>query len=261
MILPISVHNRFLARLAQRYRARAQHHRRLPWFGYTLSALNVIAIAFFVFDAALGRTAKDLPHRLVTIAGDITDIGKLATILTVTVTVIAVSLLIGKRLSNVRRRYRMAILTQMAIYLSLSVVAASVTVHILKLAIGRARPLLYDSTGIFRFDPFNGGFLYESFPSGHSAHVGAVFVALALLFPRFRLLFVGLGLWLGATRIIIGVHYPSDVMAGLALGAWFAFATAVVFARYGIIFTLSPEGWPRPRFIGMTIFQHSARRR
>ena len=43
----------------------------------------------------------------------------------------------------------------------------------------------------------------------------------------------------------------SDVVAGLALGAWFAFATAVLFSRFGIIFTLSPGGWPLPRFLGL----------
>jgi undecaprenyl-diphosphatase len=72
-------------------------------------------------------------------------------------------------------------------------------------------------------------------------------MTLALLFPRFRVVFLGLGLWLAATRIIIGVHYPSDVAAGLALGAWFAFATSIIFARFGLVFSVGLKGWPLPR--------------
>ncbi|MFP3802318.1 phosphatase PAP2 family protein, partial [Paraburkholderia sp. SIMBA_027] len=68
-----------------------------------------------------------------------------------------------------------------------------------------------------------------------------------LLFPRFRLVFIGIGLWLGATRVIIGVHYPSDVAAGLALGAWLAFALSIAFARFGFVFSVGREGWPIPR--------------
>ncbi len=135
----------------------------------------------------------------------------------------------------------------MVAYVGLSVLSASIVVNILKYAIGRARPLLYDQYGIFGFEPFHGDFLFQSFPSAHSANVGALFAALALLFPRFRLLFVGIGLWLGASRIIIGVHYPSDVAAGLALGAWIAFAVAILFSRFGLVFSKDKINWPPPR--------------
>ncbi|MDE1996093.1 MAG: phosphatase PAP2 family protein, partial [Rhizobiaceae bacterium] len=118
---------------------------------------------------------------------------------------------------------------------------------LLKYVIGRARPPLYEQYGIFAFKPFNGDFLFESFPSAHSANVGAFFVALALVFPRLRLLFISLGIWLGVTRVIIGVHYPSDVTAGLALGAWIAFAIAIIFSRFGLVFSAGPTGWPIPR--------------
>ena len=137
---------------------------------------------------------------------------------------------------------------QMTAYVALSVLFTSIVANLLKFAIGRARPLIYDQEGIFSFAPFNMDFLHQSFPSGHSANIGALFVALALLFPRFRLGFISIGLWLGATRVIIGVHYPSDVVAGLALGAWFAFATSVLFARFGLIFSIGRDGgWPTPR--------------
>jgi membrane-associated phospholipid phosphatase len=234
-------------RLERRYAASRSLHGRIPWVGYALSSINLVAVAFLVFDAPLGATARNLPTRLVWFAGEVTDIGRLVSVLAAVCAVLIVGLLLARRLSVIQRRHRIAYFVRLAIYVAMSVLSASIVVHILKYAIGRARPPLFDLLGILHFEPFHGGFLYQSFPSAHSTHAGAFLTALSLLFPRFRLVFVGLGLWLGATRVIVGVHYPSDVIAGLALGAWFAFATAIIFSRFGLLFSLAPNGLPVPR--------------
>jgi undecaprenyl-diphosphatase len=72
-------------------------------------------------------------------------------------------------------------------------------------------------------------------------------VALAFLFPRYRYIFIACALWLAATRVMIGAHYPSDVIAGLALGGWFSFMMAIVYSRYGLLFRIGETGWPVPR--------------
>lgn len=233
--------------LAQRYVARKRQHRSIPWFGYALSALNIVVIAFLVLDEPLGKAAKDLPPLLINFAGDITNAGQILRVFGAIIVILAAGFLLARRMADLRRHYRIAYLLRMTAYLVLSVLSASAAVHILKTAIGRARPPLYDQFGIFGFQPFDGHFLFQSFPSAHSTQVGAFFVALALLFPRFRLWLVGAALWIGATRVILGVHYPSDVAAGLALGAWFAFATAIMFSRFGLLFALSPNSFPVPR--------------
>lgn len=237
----------FWRQMAARYAARRGQHRPLPWLGYTLSVVNIVIIAFFVLDAPLGKTARDLPVALVAIAGDVTNVGQILRVLGAIVVILAVGLLLARRMADLRRPYRIAHLLRMTAYLVASVFSASIVVHVLKTMIGRARPLVYDQYGILGFRPFDGDFLFQSFPSAHSTQVGAFFVALALLFPRFRLVLVGAALWIGATRVILGVHYPSDVAAGLGLGAWFAFATAVMFSRFGLLFALSPNGFPVPR--------------
>ncbi|WFU08865.1 phosphatase PAP2 family protein [Rhizobium sp. CB3090] len=237
---------RLWQRLARRYDLRRNRHGRLPWLGYALTTVNIVILAFLVFDTPLGQAAKNLSPQLIAVAGDITDIGRLAWILAAIAVVFAVGLFIARR-SPTRGRYRAALFIRMVAYVGLSVLTTSIVVNLLKYAIGRARPLLYDQYGILGFEPFHGGFLFQSFPSAHSANVGALFAALALLFPRFRLLFIGIGIWLGASRIIIGVHYPSDVAAGLALGAWIAFAVAILFSRFGLVFSTGQDGWPRLR--------------
>jgi undecaprenyl-diphosphatase len=80
--------------------------------------------------------------------------------------------------------------------------------------------------------------LGPSFPSGHSSWSAAFFAAAALLLARgrgrrVRILLtgaaVGAAVGIATTRVLLDVHWLSDVVAGLALGwAWFA-ACAIAF--------------------------------
>jgi decaprenylphosphoryl-5-phosphoribose phosphatase len=80
----------------------------------------------------------------------------------------------------------------------------------IKLAIGRRRPVVEDlphlmatPTGL-------------SFPSSHSTSSFAAVQAFGDLLPRLPLLGVAAGM--AFSRLYLGVHYPSDVAAGAALG-------------------------------------------
>jgi undecaprenyl-diphosphatase len=72
-----------------------------------------------------------------------------------------------------------------------------------------------------------------SFPSGHALGAAAFWTAVAvLLLPRLgRLVWViavAVPLLVGLSRVLLGVHYPSDVVAGLLVGwSWTAAVTAV----------------------------------
>ena len=95
--------------------------------------------------------------------------------------------------------------------------------------------------------PFASDWLFQSFPSGHSAAVGSFFGAFSMLVPRLRLLFFLGALAIGITRVVVGAHYPSDVAAGLLIGLWTATMVAFLFARQGWLFRLDENGWPRPK--------------
>lgn len=132
----------------------------------------------------------------------------------------------------------------MAAYVLLCVALSGITANLLKRLIGRARPKLFDELGPFSFDMLHGSARFESFPSGHATTVGALMMAMLLIAPAYRLFFVSMGLWLGFSRVIVGAHYPSDVIAGLGLGAWFSLAIAIAFSAHGLLFRLRPDGWP-----------------
>jgi len=58
-----------------------------------------------------------------------------------------------------------------------------------------------------------------SFPSGHATNTMAVAIVLFSVRPWVGWLALGIAVLVGYSRIYIGVHYPSDVLAGAALGA------------------------------------------
>ncbi len=56
-----------------------------------------------------------------------------------------------------------------------------------------------------------------SFPSGHSAAAMGVALGLAALAPAWAGAFVALAMLVGLSRVVLGVHYVGDVLAGQAL--------------------------------------------
>lgn len=112
----------------------------------------------------------------------------------------------------------------------------------LKVVFGRKRPPEVSGALPWEAVPFTPGYDFASFPSGHSTTSGALAMALALLFPRFALWFLGAGLVVAASRSFIGVHFPSDVVAGLSIGAGFTWIYARSFARKRLLFHFLPDG-------------------
>jgi membrane-associated phospholipid phosphatase len=94
--------------------------------------------------------------------------------------------------------------------------------NIIKVAVQRERPDVLRLTG----------FAGSSFPSGHSTASAACFAAFALLLTRNRsrrvktvgaAIAIGGAVMIATSRVFLGVHWLTDVLAGLALGwAWFA---------------------------------------
>jgi undecaprenyl-diphosphatase len=102
------------------------------------------------------------------------------------------------------------------LWLLAAIVATSLCVTLLKLAVGRVRPcdFLPWCVPIGVTSPGGG-----SFPSGHAAGSFAFAAFVAVRAPRWAPLafaWAGVVAW---SRCVLGVHYPSDVLAGALLGA------------------------------------------
>jgi membrane-associated phospholipid phosphatase len=111
-------------------------------------------------------------------------------------------------------------------FMTVVVVGQVVVTSVTKVLVNRSRPpKIYHLTG------FSGA----SFPSGHAATAAATFAAVALLVGRGRSQPVkgllaaaaaAIAVGVATTRVLLGVHWLTDVIAGLAIGwAWFAIAS------------------------------------
>ena len=93
----------------------------------------------------------------------------------------------------------------------------------LKQAFGRDRPSIVPHLVMVRS---------HSFPSGHSISTAVIYLTLGALLARFAAhrrsriyvisLSLGVTFLVGVTRVYLGVHYPSDVLAGWAAGLGWA---------------------------------------
>ena len=93
-----------------------------------------------------------------------------------------------------------------------AVAAAGVAVTVLKELFDRARPPVsgIDAVGLIPES--------ASFPSGHAATAFAAAVAVGAFYPGVRRPLLGLAAVVALSRVYLGVHYASDVLAGTALG-------------------------------------------
>jgi undecaprenyl-diphosphatase len=134
-------------------------------------------------------------------------------------------MMIGVVLIAAWRQYMRTRTAAVVGFLTVVVLGQVLITNLTKALVGRHRPNIHQLTG------FSG----SSFPSGHAATAAATFAAIALLVGRGRsrrikaLLAAGaafIAVSVAASRVLLGVHWLTDVIAGLAMGwGWFAISS------------------------------------
>lgn len=154
------------------------------------------------------------PYWLAEAARDVTALGSLAILGLVTIASVIYLLLIKR--------------AGAALLVSVAVLGGQGLSVALKAAIARPRP---DLTGQAV------EFLSPSFPSGHAMLSAVTYLTLGALLagaheePRIKAYLIGLAVFVtlavGSTRVYLGAHYPTDVLAGWCFGAaWAALCLA-----------------------------------
>jgi undecaprenyl-diphosphatase len=68
-----------------------------------------------------------------------------------------------------------------------------------------------------------------SFPSGHTLHATLFTIMLAHYYPALLVIAAPFSLSVALSRVMLGLHYPTDVLAGLVVGALLAAGSLALF--------------------------------
>lgn len=165
-----------------------------------------------VDEAILWWLREQVPAALGGFFGGVTRSGSATVLIPLAVVAAAVLLL-------ARRRFEAALLVA-------STVAATGVVYVLKTIVGRARPALWETQWYWG----------SSFPSGHTLSTAAFSTAAALcvahLAPRYAraamLLAFTWTAFVALSRLVLGVHWPSDVLVAACIGVFIPLSVSVV---------------------------------
>lgn len=222
------------------------------WLAITIAAVAVLLFGFVriaeeilegetrEFDAALllalrtpGDTTRPIgPLWFQEMVRDLTALGSTGVLTVVTLAAVGWLLISGKR--------------RAAGFVLLAVVGGVVLSSLLKIGFARPRPDLV---------PHGMAVFTDSFPSGHAMMSAVVYLTLGDLLARAQPAVVGkvylvslalvLTLLVGCSRVYLGVHWPTDVLAGWAAGASWALLCSLAMARLQRTGRIEPENGQR----------------
>jgi undecaprenyl-diphosphatase len=102
-----------------------------------------------------------------------------------------------------------------AIVMALTGVLGLVIYTLLKRVFVRERPFITHTSIDLKAVPLD----RYSFPSGHTLHAVSFAWQATAHFPELGWVLVPLAALIASSRVVLGLHYPSDVLAGAAIGA------------------------------------------
>jgi undecaprenyl-diphosphatase len=171
-------------------------------------------------SAILLAVAKKRTPWLTITAVDVTALGSITLVVLFSVFTLVVLLVLRDRMG--------------ALQLFTASVGAGISTLVAKNLIERTRPAEAQQLIVVS------GF---SYPSGHSVSTSALYLTIAIIAGRYvqhtgarAAIFVAVSavlIMIGASRVYLGVHYPTDVVSGISLGAAWALLLAGFFTLVG----------------------------
>lgn len=209
--------------------------------------LAVIIASMFLFDTKAIELARREPLWLHDFADEITNYGRSSTFLYPFGMVL---LALAAALSPWLTKMSQGVLAALAVrfgFLFVAIGLPSLFATVIKRLIGRARPYVGGHDDPFAYMPFIWKPEYASMPSGHATTAAAAAVAIGAVWPRVRAVMWIYALVIMASRILIFVHHPSDVLGGAVVGVIGALIVRRWFAARRLGFSpadLQPYAWP-----------------
>jgi undecaprenyl-diphosphatase len=234
--------------LAQLVRSPSHSHRAEAarrWARHSLWLTTGIGTAIIVLMYALDATEIGwMPPRGTRALWPVrilTDFGKSTYVLWALAAILLLVAIIAPRLRGTSRSVLISFGTRIQ-FIFFAVLLPVLTGEIIKDIVGRGRPFVGGQANAFNFSHFAGTEAYASFPSGHATTAFALAFAISVLWPRARVPMLIYAIAIGASRLVLLAHHPSDVVAGALLGLIGAMLVRYWFAARHLAFTIRNDG-------------------
>ncbi|HHY50833.1 MAG TPA: phosphatase PAP2 family protein [Alphaproteobacteria bacterium] len=215
---------------------------RTGWLAAAVAAMLLLG-AVSLLDAEVAHFAQALPEPVVTVFGWITRLGESDYILIPAAVVFFVCA--GLALVLRRRIPKLALwqAAGIAAFVFAGIGLPGLITGIVKRIIGRSRPSLLDTVGPLDFRTWSWtDWTYQSFPSGHTTTAFAICFVVSFLVPRAYPFMLAFAVLVGLSRIVVGAHYPTDLIGGAIVGTLGAYLVRNVFAWRGWVFRFRADG-------------------
>lgn len=211
------------------------------WWLPATVALAVLVLAF-IFDRELSVWAQSWPESVRGALELITPYGESDWILIPAGVLLVITAVVA---FFMRWKLMRTLLLQFcALYgfIFVGVGLPSLIATIVKRIIGRGRPQHFDQFGTLSFQPNWLDWTFQSFPSGHATTAFALAGVIGFVSPRWFYPALVFAAAIALSRVSLGVHYTSDVVAGAILGLLGACAARLFFARRRWMFETTADG-------------------
>ena len=217
----------------------------LGWTGLWIgAALTAIAVAMLLLDTTALGLEQRLPWALIEAFEYITDLGLSGWFLwPIGILLIAMGMTDSPDTPRVMRGAMASLAVRLG-FVFTAIAAPGIFVAIVKGMIGRERPWVLHHD-IWNYIPFDWRADYASLPSGHSTTAFAAAVAIGAIWPKARPYIWSYAIIIGASRVIVSAHHPSDVAAGAIVGAFGAILVRNWFAARRLGFWVASDGCVR----------------
>ncbi|HEY4200234.1 MAG TPA: phosphatase PAP2 family protein [Devosiaceae bacterium] len=209
----------------------------------------VVVAALVPVDHMLSTYATGWPAPVISVLAALTNLGGTQWILLPAVFMLVLSGGLAWLMRWGKAVPRLALLEMTGIwaFIFIGVGAPDLVTNLLKRIIGRGRPEVFAADGVFSLSFWSMEWDFQSFPSGHTTTAFALAMVIAFLSPRWFWPAVVVAVLVGVSRIGLGVHYASDVVAGAVIGVAGAYLVRLFFARRGWAFRMTRDGFIAPR--------------
>lgn len=203
---------------------------RTKWLAYgAVITAMLIACGMLWFDKPLFVLLRKIDCNAWLVFGYIFDakVWLVLTAILLLVVYVKKSLDSGVKYKNVKSKFSLGVLfrdfmgkvrTNYAFLIFSSVLSAGIVAKIIKVCVGRFRPIFFEALGITGFRPFSFEWAFNSMPSGHTAATFAGLIMAGMLAPKVKPITWTLAILVGLSRVAVGAHWPTDVILGAFIG-------------------------------------------